>query len=125
MVLFMADDAAVDQECAIARDLLDIFAEVTVLFLRAISSQPVRSLTIPRSPICHKLTKWKALYNPFITKVTLSLCDLVKYAISYTPTALYRSPNIPSSIALISTCFFDKKKTTKLAQPRSNRNYKI
>lgn len=38
MVLFTAEDATVDQKCAIARDLLDRFAEVPVLFLRAISS---------------------------------------------------------------------------------------
>jgi hypothetical protein len=38
MVLFTAEDATVDQKCAIARELLDGFAEVPVFFLRAISS---------------------------------------------------------------------------------------
>jgi hypothetical protein len=46
MVLFTAEDATVDQKCAIAQDLLDGFAKVPVFFLRAISSPLVRSLTL-------------------------------------------------------------------------------
>ena len=38
MVLFTAEEATVDQKCAIARELLDGFAQVPVFFLRAISS---------------------------------------------------------------------------------------
>lgn len=42
MVLFTAEDATVDQKCAIAQDLLDGFSRVPVFFLRAISSPLVR-----------------------------------------------------------------------------------
>jgi hypothetical protein len=38
MMLFISEDATVDQKCAIARDLLDSFAQVPLFFLRAISS---------------------------------------------------------------------------------------
>jgi hypothetical protein len=43
--LFTAEDATVDQKCAIAQDLLDSFAKVPVFFLRAISSPLVRKVT--------------------------------------------------------------------------------
>ncbi|PMD44836.1 hypothetical protein L207DRAFT_541235 [Hyaloscypha variabilis F] len=38
MVLFTAEDATVEQKCAIARELLDDFAKVPIFFLKAISS---------------------------------------------------------------------------------------
>ena len=46
MVLFTAEDATVDQKCAIAHELLDDFAKALVFFLRAISSPLVRDATI-------------------------------------------------------------------------------
>jgi hypothetical protein len=46
MVLFTAEDATVDQKCAIAHELLDGFAKVPVFFLRAISSPMVRAATV-------------------------------------------------------------------------------
>jgi hypothetical protein len=49
MVLFTAEDATVDQKCAIARELLDGFSRVPVLFLRALSS-PLVSLPIAQTP---------------------------------------------------------------------------
>jgi hypothetical protein len=47
MVLFTAEDATVDQKCAIAHELLDGFAKVPVFFLRAISSPLVRVAAVP------------------------------------------------------------------------------
>jgi hypothetical protein len=38
MILFTAEDATVEKKCAIARELLDDFANVPIFFLRAISS---------------------------------------------------------------------------------------
>jgi len=38
MILFTTKDATVDQKCAIAREFLDGFAKVPVIFLRAISA---------------------------------------------------------------------------------------
>ena len=38
MVLFTAEDATVDEKCAIARELLDDFAKIPLFFLKAISS---------------------------------------------------------------------------------------
>jgi hypothetical protein len=49
MVLFTADDATIDQKCAIARDVLDRFAEVPVLFLRAISSPLYGTNTVQKT----------------------------------------------------------------------------
>ncbi len=47
MVLFTAEDATVDQKCAIARELLDGFSQVPVLYLRAISSPLVSQNVLP------------------------------------------------------------------------------
>ena len=38
MILFMSDNATVDQKCIVARELVGGFAKVPVFFLRAISS---------------------------------------------------------------------------------------
>lgn len=46
MILFTAEDATVDQKCAIAHELLDGFAKVPVFYLRAISSPLVRNTAI-------------------------------------------------------------------------------
>jgi hypothetical protein len=45
MVLFTAEEASVDEKCAIAQELLDGFAKVPVFFLRAISSPLLHHLT--------------------------------------------------------------------------------
>jgi hypothetical protein len=60
MVLFTAEDATVDQKCAIAHELLDGFAKVPVFFLRAISSPLVRNAALF---VVHKLKN--ILASPF------------------------------------------------------------
>jgi len=45
MVLFTAEDATVEQKCAIAQELLDGFAKIPVFFLKAISSSLVGTAT--------------------------------------------------------------------------------
>jgi hypothetical protein len=60
MVLFTAEDATVDQKCAITRDLLDGFAKVPIFFLRAISSPLLHHLagigtilsSVMEGPLC-------------------------------------------------------------------------
>lgn len=44
MMLFTTDNVTVDQKCAIARELLDGFAQVPVFFLRAISAPLLHQL---------------------------------------------------------------------------------
>lgn len=51
MVLFTAEDATGDQKCAIAHELLNGFAKVSVFFLRAISPPLVRAAIIVRQKI--------------------------------------------------------------------------
>lgn len=76
MVLFTAEDATVDQKCAIARDLLDRFAEVPVLFLRAISSPLV----------CHNLLF--LIFPPHYVIVTSSCRNWIDPRISYRRTSV-------------------------------------
>jgi hypothetical protein len=68
MVLFTAEDATVDQKCAIAHELLGGFAKVPVFFLRAISSPLVRAAIIVRQKVDKALAAplgWHCIYSRF------------------------------------------------------------